>query len=333
MRKLYIFLFISLMGASAQAQNDTLLWEDFSDTLIGGLDHIVVGYFGDQIADDQWLNVDWDGLNDANSRPNEWALSFGFAAQDSTNTVYASSSWLQGDVDGSDNWLVTPRLFIGDDQAVLHWKSAPYQLPRYMDGYQVLVSTTGLDDYLFTDTLAVFAEFDGNNTTDIDDTNTYVFTEGIMHTALEYDSADVTRHAGVLQQWSQSLAAYEGQHIYIAFRHRSDDDNLLSVDDILVTGTDLVGTEEIAQDGAGISIFPNPATEQVQFNYYVNRTSPVVIEIIDQTGKLIEKSSRGTHLKGNYHFTRDVSTYTAGNYFINLKVGDAVSTQKFVVVK
>lgn len=332
MKKIYVLLFITLLGSGVKAQNDTLLWENFNDTL-AGFDHIVVGIFGDQVEDQQWLNVDWDGVNDANDRPQEWFLSLGFADQDSTNVVMASSSWLQGTVDGSDNWLVTPKIWIGDNQATLHWKSAPFQTPRYLDGYQVLVSTNGLWDYEFTDTLAVFAEFDGNNTTDIEDTTTYVFTDGIMHSSIEPDTADPTRNAGILQQWTRSLAAYEGQSIYIAFRHRSDDDNLLSVDDILVLGTGSVGTEELSSNEASISIFPNPASEKIQFNYYINNTAPVELEIISEDGKLVERVFRGASIKGNYQFTHDVSSYAAGNYFISLKAGNNITTQKFVVVK
>ncbi len=333
MRKIYALLFISFMALGAKAQNDTLLWENFEDTL-AGFDHIVVGIFGDQIDNQtQWLNVDWDGINDANDRPNEWFISLGYADVDSNNVVMGSSSWLAGEVDGSDNWLVTPRIWIADNQATLHWKSAPFQLPRYMDGYQVLVSTGGLEDFEFTDTLAVFAEFDGNNTIDIEDTTTYVFTDGIMHTSIEPDTADPTRNAGILQQWTRSLAAYEGQSIYIAFRHRSDDDNLISVDDILVLGTGSVGTEEIDGGTAGVTVFPNPATDKIQLGYTLNNTSIVEIEIHNQEGKLVERVYKGASIKGAYQINHNVGNYAAGNYFITVRAGEKIATQKFVIVK
>lgn len=335
MRKIYLTFFaLTLLVFQGLAQSDTLLWEDFEAETI---DYIVIDFpTGDPNLYPTWLNFDVDGVGDGSGsdRPGEWFLSYGFADVDSANTVLASSSWLEGTVDGADNWLISPRIHIQDNLAMLHWKSAPYQLPRYMDGYQVLISTTDNVETSFTDTVAVFAEFDGHETTNIEDTATYVFTDGIMHTEMETDSADFTRNRGVLQQWQASLEAYEGQDIFIAFRHRSDDDNLISIDDILVTGTGHVGINEATTGVDKVCLYPNPATtaDQVLLSYTLAQTASVSYEIFSEDGKMVVNSSGHTQLAGVHRTNVDVSRLSSGNYFVSLLVNDKRHMEQLIIV-
>jgi len=338
MKKTYLFVLIAeLIFGSAFAQNDTLLWENFEAETI---DYILVEYPDGDPPNfyPNWLNFDVDGIADgsgsATARADEWFLAFGFADVDSANTVLASNSWLQGEADGAENWLISPRIHIQDNLANLYWKSAPFQLPRYMDGYQVLVSTTDNLETSFSDTLAVFAEFNGTLTTDNEDTSTYVLTQGIMHTELEYDSADVTRHTGVLQQWQASLAGYQGQNIFIAFRHRSDDDNLLSIDDILVLGTGSVGIEE-RKDAFSFNMYPNPVSgvDNVTLEYELTERTSVSYSILSIDGKVLLEGKGHTQLAGSHRSQLDVSTFSAGTYLIRLRLNDRVHSERIVILE
>jgi hypothetical protein len=336
MNQNYLVLSLAMLFTQfVSAQNDTLLWEDFEAETI---DYIELEYpNGEPNLYPIWLNFDIDGLGDgsesATERPDEWFLSFGFADVDTTNTVLASNSWVFDNRDGAENWLISPRVHIQDNLANLYWKSAPFQLPRYIDGYQVLVSTTDNFETSFTDTLAVFAEFDGDETSDIEDTLTYVFTDGIMHTELQIDLADRTRHTGVLQQWEASLAAYQGQNIFIAFRHQSDDDNLLSIDDILVLGTGTVGIEENDSD-VSLGIYPNPTSGNgnITLEYELKSRSNISYSILGVDGKLLSEVSGHTQLAGAHRSSLDVSALAAGTYFIKLKVNNRFYTKQLFVI-
>ena len=334
MKKIYLITFAFLISGFAYSQSDTLLWENFeSDTI----DYILNDYpTGTPNYHPNYLNFDVDGIDDGSGadRPNEWFLSFGFADVDSTNTVLASSSWLEGFADGADNWLITPIIHIQDAQANLYWKSAPFQLPRYMDGYQVLVSTGTNIETDFLDTLAVFAEFNGSLTTDIEDTATYVFTDGIMHTEIEYDSTDITRHGGVLQQWSASLAAYEGENIFIAFRHRSDDDNLISIDDLLVLGTGSVGIEEPVAF-TELNVYPNPTRTNgiVNLVYSLNVVSPVYYSITTLDGKEVLHGDGNVQLPGSHLTEIDVSNLSNGSYLVSLSVKNQTLVKRLVLIE
>ena len=331
---LIAILFIAEL--SANAQNDTLLWENFEAETI---DYIELDYpSGDANLYPTWLNFDIDGIGDGSGaspeRPGEWFLSLGFADVDSTNTVLASNSWLSGDADGAENWLISPRVHIQDNQANLFWKSAPFQLPRYIDGYQVLVSTTNNLETNFTDTLAVFASFDGDLTTNIEDTLTYVFTEGIMHTEIQVDEADRTRHTGVLQQWEASLAAYQGMDIFVAFRHRSDDDNLISIDEILILGTGTVGIDDNSEEFT-FNVYPNPAlgAESVTIDYALVETGNVSYSITSLDGRVVLNESGHVQMTGQHRTTLDVSDLAIGTYLVQVFVNDSAYTERLVIAK
>ncbi len=334
MKKTYLFVLLAqLIIGSVNAQNDTLLWENFEAET---LDYIVIDYpTGEPNYYPTWLNFDVDGIADGSGsdRPEEWFLAFGFADVDSSNTVLASNSWLQGVGDVVENWLISPRLHIQDNLANLYWKSAPYQLPRYLDGYKVLVSTTDNLETSFTDTLAVFAEFNGALTTDIEDTATYVFTQGIMHTNLEYDSADVTRHGGVLQQWQASLADYQGQNIFIAFLHQSNDDNLISIDDILVLGTGSVGIEE-RYDAFSFNMYPNPVSgnEKIILEYELTERSSVSYSILGIDGKMLLEEKGHTQMAGSHRSQIDVSSLASGTYLVRLRINDRIHSGRITLL-
>ncbi len=326
---LTLFILVSVL-LNSYAQSDTLLWEDFEAEEIDYIENSFPD--GDPNLYPIWLNFDVDGIADGSGvdRPGEWFLSSGFADQDSTNTVLASSSWLNGFANGAENWLVTPRIHIQDGLAVLYWKSAPFQLPRYMDGYQVLVSTTDNVETSFTDTLAIFAEFDGNLTTDVEDTATYVFTPGVMHTSIEVDTTDHTRNRGVLQQWEASLADYSGMNIHIAFRHRSDDDNLISIDDILITGTGSVGITEVVK-AIEFGLYPNPAAEQIQVDYELHSSSDVSYFISTVDGKRVTEETGSVQASGRHMIKANLRSLERGTYLFTLVVDHEMLTERFVI--
>lgn len=335
MKKTYLLLSLAqfILG-SAIAQNDTLLWENFeADTI----DYILIQYPDGDPPNlyPNWLNFDVDGIADGSGsdRPDEWFLAFGFADVDSSNTVLASNSWLQGVGDVVENWLISPRIYIQDNLANLYWKSAPYQLPRYLDGYKVLVSTTDNLETSFTDTLAVFAEFNGALTLDIEDTATYVFSQGIMHTELEYDSADVTRHGGVLQQWQASLADYQGQNIFIAFLHQSNDDNLISIDDILVLGTGSVGIEE-RNDVFSFDMYPNPVSgaDVITLEYELVERASVSYSIMSIDGKVLLTENGHTQMAGSHKSQINVASLSAGTYLVNVRLNDRMHSERITLI-
>lgn len=184
-----------------QCPADTLMWEDFQAQQIPG----------------NWVNLNLDSLNDQNGRAADWFILNDpiSSTSASDNYVAASNSWFNP-AGVSDNWLITDEMIVCDTNLFLIWKSAPFEGPVYMDGYEVLLSTTTNDPDSFTVNLMTFAEGIGA---------TAQASSGTAHT--EYEG-----NRGILQSWRAALDPWLGDTVYFAFRHHSEDDNLLQLDDI-----------------------------------------------------------------------------------------------------
>ena len=323
MKTLLFITAILFSVTRVNAQGDTLLYENFDVDPTAGWALFNSG------NDTTWVNYDFDGLPDANARPQLWFWSSGaFADVDSVDGCLFSSSWLNAPTMLNRNYLITPPIQIVDANAVLSWSSAPRQTPRYVDGYTVMVSTTDNIESSFTDTIFEAAEYisgSGN------DWSTYVFSNGFVHgldgTYIQFD-ADSAAFLGALQPFSVSLAQFSGQTIYITFFHDSDDDNLIAVDDILVTGT-VVGVNEGPTEN-GLTIFPNPASDKIELSYLLKSTSPVFAEIFDIKGARVLSVNRGMQIAGSQKLTIDVRSLSAGTYNVKLNVAGSVITSVFV---
>ncbi len=323
MKALLSLSFVMLLTGLAYGQNDTLLYENFD------VDN-TAGYLPFNSGNDlTWVNFDADALPDANNRPQEWFWSeSGFASADTLEGCLFSSSWLAGFLPGNRNWLMTPPIQIVDASAVLSWSSAPRQTPLYLDGYTVMVSTTDNIESSFTDTLFQAAQYEAGSGGNF---ATYTFSPGFVHgmdgTYIEFDS-DSARWIGEQRPFTASLAQYAGQTIYITFLHDADDDNLISIDDILVTGT-LVGLSEAAP-AIGLTVSPNPATEKIELNYHLDKTGVVNASVYDIKGSKVMAVNNKIQIAGTQKLAVDVRSLTSGMYLVILDIAGKSYSVKFV---
>jgi len=300
----------------------------------------IIEDFPEDVAPSNWANWDEDGLLDNNGEYSSWYWSeSAVALQDSAQGgVYMSLSWLDGFANGNTNWLITPGIQLNDDSGVLSWKSAPYQTPLWLDGYSVFISTTDNSDLSFTELLVEYAEYLGTNS-DVDTTGEYAlydFSDGFIHGAdgeyIEVDD-DPQRNSGVLRPNEVSLAAYSGKTVYFAFVHDSDDDNILFIDDIKVTGNgSLVSVEELSSDKM-FKLGPNPSSDFVTVSYQLNDLSTVIFEVYDVTGKKIVEEYRGAQISGVHQFNYDVSSFAIGLYSVVLKTSSGIFKEQLVIKK
>lgn len=124
------------------------------------------------------------------------------------NNYYAMSACLYKSVEGStiqpsDDWLITPSIWIRGGEAKLSWRGMSVtNRKNEAAGYEVLISTTGNSPEQFTDRVFTISE----------------------------ESLDTwTSH-------EVSLNQYAGKRICIAFRNISAKGEILGIDDIVATG-------------------------------------------------------------------------------------------------
>ena len=317
MKKIILLLFILSTAFYAKAQNDTLLYDNFD------VDNSANWNLFNNGNDTVWVSLDLDANMDANSRPGNWYWSpNAFGGFDSTGCVF-SSSWFNSPA-ACANYFITPPIQIIDGAAVLNWKSAPRQTPRYLDGYQVLVSTTDNYEISFTDTLFSAAEYTSGGSANGFDFSLYGFTPGFQHgadsTYVEFD-ADSSAFVGLLRPFSVSLAQYSGQTIYICFLHDAFDDNLIALDDILVTGNLSVGINE-TELLTSATLYPNPSTGIFTINSSINST----FNLYDIFGAHIAEYTENTT-------QIDLSNYANGVYFLKTQQSNKEEIVKLILNK
>ena len=332
----HTLLFLSLfLSFSALSQIDTILFENFQDNTVEAMNNEAT----DEMV---WANVDQDGLpsilgTDVSKR---WYWGEFFhnpvdSMTGETNFVAISISYLEGFLPGNRNWMVLPAIEITDDSYELSWKSAPDQLPRYMDGYSILISNTDRFSGSFTDELFKAASMDDiSGDSQSTDYSNFVFTDGYLHadggTLSEYILlGDATINYGLLEPHSMSLADYAGQTIHIAFLHDSDDDNRLALDDILITKAS--GPSQLNElEDVQVQLYPNPVGDQLNVTFALSETKEITAKIISITGQLLLTEKWNSAAGNQIQKTIDLNDFTSGEYILNLVTVNGEHSQTFI---
>jgi hypothetical protein len=306
MKKIYTILLGAAFAVSAQGQ--LVIDESF------------------EVAGDvpmEWTAIDEDGLTPSVAGLENWVVdTIGTGAFYEGRIFAISLSWLDGFAPGNRNWLISPAVDVVDGYEYA-WGGCPGQGTIYMDGYKIMLSTTGTELADFTETLATYAQ-------NINDTPGE-YSDGIVHTAFDGDSTDGGNPAaGLLTHHSVDLSAYAGQTVYVAILHDSDDDFRLYVDYIKVgPSADIVSVDELTGRTFDVNVYPNPATEQVTISFDSNVDGDATLQIINSLGQVIQETAVNTAISNNAKI--NVSEYAAGFYTARLNFGANLVEKKFVV--
>lgn len=106
--------------------------------------------------------------------------------------------------------------------------------------------------------------------------------------------------------------------------------NNLYIDDIQILGSN-VGIEE---DSSALSfgIYPNPGDGNSTIAYTLTEASDFQYSIYDVSGRLISSIDQGHQAAGNYAVELNAEL-APGTYFIELRIGESVSVQKYFVAR
>lgn len=220
-----------------------------------------------------------------NSGPNYEGFAYPAGATGMAGNVAISNSWY--DPPGAANdWLVSPQISIpaGATGINLTWVATSLGANAFLEDYKVYISTTGNQTTNFTTILK---------------TVTNQPSSGSSHTV--------------------SLNSYAGQNVYIAFRNDSNDQYLMLLDNIKITGTTSLAVSEASKAEARISVYPNPVSEVLTIK---SKEKISTVEIFDQSGRKMNVNLDGDKI--------NVRNLAAGNYIINIETKDGKTTEKFI---
>ncbi len=356
MKKIYTLLACVLLAANVSKAQDTLLFEDFELNNFWSFHLDSVDLLPANFTDTMWYSADLDALTPA---PNgiQWqgffplkALSvvdqyetiYGTTVPD-TNTVIGANSWTEagdGPAGLENNWLVTPSLVLGAHDT-LFWKSAPRQTPRYLDGYEVRLSTTTNEDIAFTHLLftageMIGAPIDGDTTFanyTFSPTGSNVFLHGEDETYIDIASVGTkASHIGQLRPFSVALDSFANQTVFIGFHHNTHDDVLITFDDIMVRGehTTITGINE-NKSNFSINVFPNPAGDNAQLSFELTSETSVAITVYDVAGKAVYSENEGTLSRGRHFAQINTAALAKGFYTVTVQTSTGRSTAKLMV--
>jgi hypothetical protein len=81
------------------------------------------------------------------------------------------------------------------------------------------------------------------------------------------------------------------------------------------------------------SITPNPASSDVEIGITTNLTMPVVLELMDVSGRVVEQYSDETGRSGDLVVRVDVRGLANGSYVVWLRCGPTTATALLVVFR
>lgn len=94
-------------------------------------------------------------------------------------------------------------------------------------------------------------------------------------------------------------------------------------------GTKVAGIEDQTAE-FGVSIYPNPANEQLMVAVNLQESSTVNVEILNTLGQVVFSNNEG-QLSGSKNLRINTSEMPAGVYFARVAVGESTQTMKFTV--
>ena len=80
-----------------------------------------------------------------------------------------------------------------------------------------------------------------------------------------------------------------------------------------------------------LSLYPNPANDQIQIQYDLKASSHVQLRVFDISGRVVAGRTYGQRSQGMNREVLDVSELSSGMYFVNIAIGEKQFSQKLQV--
>ena len=94
-----------------------------------------------------------------------------------------------------------------------------------------------------------------------------------------------------------------------------------------------LGVNDIDADQFGLSVYPNPANDEVNVAFNLTNEALVNVTVTDLAGKVIYTSNGENNVAGAHSMKINTSNFSNGVYMVNFKANNEVSTQKIVIRK
>jgi hypothetical protein len=121
---------------------------------------------------------------------------------------------------------------------------------------------------------------------------------------------------------------------FYASGNAADGDGSTSGDYIYTTSlpiSNVTSVEENVEANFNLSVFPNPVSDNVNVKFTLMETSDITIDLMDINGNKIANIISENGMKGDINKTFNVSSYSKGVYFLQIKNEKASSIKKLII--
>lgn len=109
-----------------------------------------------------------------------------------------------------------------------------------------------------------------------------------------------------------------------------EDGSSLLIDNIQFAGG-TVGVKAIALTDATIGVYPNPTAADANLKIALPKTANVSYMVINALGQQVESDNLGSMKDGVHTIKLNTGNYSTGVYFVKVKIGESIMTQKVIV--
>lgn len=125
--------------------------------------------------------------------------------------------------------------------------------------------------------------------------------------------------------------AENGQELPVALSYAGGAEGRLIPNTLLVANMAHVSQSE--EFGTPVKVYPNPASENVQFSIQTTRAGVVRIVLYDMMGRERGTLFNDTLPAGEHHQTVDLGAFTSGQYIYKVSADNRITSDKLVIVK
>lgn len=257
--------------------------------------------------DFEMVFADYDSLTPAASNTvqnSEWNFYYDVLSEGDTLSWVEATSWFEP-AGQADDWITLGPLTVPDAGATFSWRA--YHNPVFRNGYEVKISTTGINPEDFS-------------------TEPLYAVEDLMEESSE--NIDTNRQFQDPPKSFNLPDSVSGQQVYIAIHHNSTDMDVLHLSDFVLKSHTTSIPETIAFKE--LKAWPNPASDGFSLQFELNLANEVVFELSALSGKIIrQKTIEGK--TGMNQFYTDVTGLSPGLYFYRLQGRNSGVTKKIVI--
>lgn len=100
--------------------------------------------------------------------------------------------------------------------------------------------------------------------------------------------------------------------------------------EVLYADSMVVGVDEPLYSNEGLTLYPNPSSQQVYLGFDAAFSAPAVAEVYDITGRKVLVKDLGAATAGRNSMKIDIADLKAGAYLVVVKCGDTILRSKLI---